>query len=92
MLYGSEGDYFGAGRIEAGGEDFGPVGDYIDVGQCKCAGHFAEEGGLLVIRFDHCEMDLRGPHLQGKGWKSGTGADIEDAGNAVVSPQYRVRR
>ncbi len=50
-LYGSEGYYIGVGA-EAGGDDFGSVGDYIDVGQCKCAGHFAEEGGFLVIRFD----------------------------------------
>ncbi len=78
-LYGSKGYQFGAGRVGAGGEDFGPVGGYIDIGQCKCTCHFAEEGSLLVIRFDHCELDLRGPHLQGKGWKSGTGADVKGA-------------
>ena len=50
-LYGSEGYYIGVGA-EAGGERFGPGGDYIDVGQCKFAGHFAEEGGFLVVRFE----------------------------------------
>ena len=49
VLYGSEGYYFGTGEVGTGGQDFGSVGDYIDVGQCKCAGHFAEEGGFLAV-------------------------------------------
>ncbi len=49
VFYGSESYYFGAGEVGAGGQDLGSVGDYIDVGQCKCASHFAEEGGFLVI-------------------------------------------
>ena len=77
-LYGSEGYEVGAGA-ETGGHDFGTVGHYIDVGQCKCAGYFAEEGGLLVIRFDQREVDVRGPELQGKGGESRAGADVENA-------------
>ncbi len=49
-LYGSEGDYVG-GRMR-GDQGFGAGGDYIDVGQCKGADYFAEEGGLFVVRFD----------------------------------------
>ena len=63
MLYGSEGYYFGTGGVGTGGQDFGSVGDYIDVGQCKRAGHFAEEGGFLVIGFDQRQMDVRGPEF-----------------------------
>ena len=49
VLYGSESYYFGTGEVGTGGQHLGSVADYIDVGQCKCAGHFAEEGGFLVI-------------------------------------------
>src|SRR5260370_10499137 len=80
MFCGSEGYYFGWGKAGAGGQSFGLVGDYIDVGQCKCAGYFAEEGGLLVIRFDQREVDVRSPELQGKSGESGAGADVENAG------------
>jgi hypothetical protein len=76
-FYGSEGYYFSLGG--AGGYGFGTAGDYIDVRQCKCPGHFAEEGGFLVIRFDQRQVDLRGPELQGKTRESGAGADVEDA-------------
>jgi hypothetical protein len=79
VLYGAEGYDVGAGEVGAGGEDFGSVGDYIDVGQYKCAGDFAEENGLLVIRFDQRQVDVRGPDLQGKGGETGAGADVEDA-------------
>jgi len=84
-LYGSDGYYFGSGKVGAVGQGFGPVGDYIDVSQCKCSGYFAEEGGLLVIRLDQGEVDVRGPEFQGKGGESGARADIEDARSAVVS-------
>lgn len=49
LFNGSESYYFGTGEVGTCGQDFGPVGDYIDVGQCKGADHFAEEGGFLVI-------------------------------------------
>ena len=80
VFYGSEGYYFGTGEVGTGGQDFGAVGDYIDVGQCKCAGHFAEEGCFLVIGFDEGQVDVRGPEFQGEGGESGAGADVEDAG------------
>ena len=79
VLYGSEGYDVGTGEAGAGGEDFGSIGYYIDVGQCKRAGHFAEEGGLLVIRFDQRQVDVRGPEFQRKGGEPGAGADVEDA-------------
>ena len=90
VLYGSEGYDVGTGEAGAGGEDFGSIGYYIDVGQCKRAGHFAEEGGLLVIRFDQRQVDVRGPDFQGKGGESGAGADVENARRAVVSCQLPV--
>ena len=63
VFYGSEGYYFGTGEVGTGGQDFGSVGDYIDVGQCKRAGHFAEEDGFLVIGFDQRQVDVRGPEF-----------------------------
>ena len=90
MFYGSEGYYFGTREVGAGGQDFGSVGDYIDVGKCKCAGHFAEEGGFLVIGFDQRQVDVLGPEFQGKGGESGAGADVEDVGRTVVSGQGSV--
>ncbi len=51
----------------------------MDVRQGKCSGCFAEESGFLVIGFDQGEVDVRGPDFQGKGGKSGAGADVEDA-------------
>ena len=90
VLYGSEGYYVGAGEVGAGGERLSPVGDYIDVGQCKCAGYFAEEGGLFVIRFDQREVYVRSPDFQGKGGESSAGADVEDARRAVVGGQWLV--
>ena len=63
MFHGSEGYYFGTGKVGTGGQDFGSVGDYIDVGQCKSSGHFAEEGGFLVIGFDQRQVDVRGPEF-----------------------------
>jgi len=92
MLHGSEGYYFGTGEVGAGGEDFGSVGNYIDVGQCKRAGHFAEEDGFLVIGFDQRQVDARGPQFQGDGGESGTGADVEDAGSGGGGGAVRLRR
>jgi len=90
MFHGSEGYYFGTGKVGTGGQDFGSVGDYIDVGQCKCSGHFAEEGCFLVIGFDQRQVDVRGPEFQGKSGESGAGADVEDVGRTVVSGQWSV--
>ena len=91
MFHRSEGYYFGTGEVGTGGQDFGSVGDYIDVGQCKRAGHFAEEDGLLVIGFDQRQVDARGPQFQGDGGESGTGADVEDAGSAGGVPFGKLR-
>ena len=92
VFHGSEGYYFGTGEVETGGQDFGSVGDYIDVGQCKRAGHLAKEGGFLVIRFDKRHVDVRGPELQGEGGESGAGADVEDAGSGGGVGVLRLRR
>ena len=94
-LDGSEGYQVGAGEAGAGGYGAGSIGDYIDIRKCKCAGRFAEEGGLLVIRFDQRQMDVRGPDFQGKGGEPGAGADVEEwavAGGrwSVPSTQYPV--
>ena len=43
------------------GEVFRTGGNYIDIRQCKRAGHFFQEGGFLVIRFDEGEVNLRRP-------------------------------
>jgi len=51
-LHGSQGYDIGLRDLRTFGQGFGSAGDYIDVGQCKCAGYFAEEGSLLVIRLD----------------------------------------
>jgi hypothetical protein len=75
---GAEGDEGGLGEGGVGGQGFGAGGDYIDVRKCKCAGGFAEESGLLVVRFDESEMDVGGPELEGKGGESSAGADVED--------------
>ena len=62
-LYSAEGHEVGLGGVGACGYGFGSVVDYIDVRQCKCAGYFAEERGFFVIRFDECQMEVRGPDL-----------------------------
>ena len=49
FFYGSEGDYIGSGEFGAGGQGLGALGDYIDVGQCKRSGHFAQERHFLVV-------------------------------------------
>jgi len=47
--------------IEGGRDGFGAIVDYIDVGQCQGAGHFTEEGGFFVVRFDQGQMEIRSP-------------------------------
>jgi len=80
----------GSGEVLAAGHGFGPVSEYIDVGQCKFSGHLAEEGGLPVIRFDEREVNMRGPELQGKGGESGAGSDVENVRSGVASIRYPV--
>ncbi len=94
-FYGSQGYYVGVGAGGMGGQGFGSIGDYIDIGQCKCAGHFPEEGGLLVIRFDQRQVDVRGPNLQRESGESGAGTDVEDVqgmGWDLTYRQVRTRR
>jgi len=63
---------------EAISDGFGTAGHYIDVHQCKSAGHFAEECGFLVVGLDQDELDRRGPEFERNGRESGAGADVED--------------
>ena len=71
-LDGAEGDYV----IGVPEEGFGARVLYIDVRQCKGAGDFAEEGGLLVIGLDQGEGNLRSPELDGKAREAGAGAQV----------------
>jgi hypothetical protein len=89
-LYRSEGYHLGSRETGAGNQGFESIGNYIDVGQCKRARHFAEEGGLLVIRFDQGQVDMGSPELQGNRGKPGAGADVEDARSAFASTKYPV--
>ena len=73
---GAEGDYVESGS----GKGFGARGLYIDVRQCKGAGDFAEEGGLLVIGFDQGQGDLGDPEFYGDAGESGAGAYVGEAG------------
>ena len=75
-LYGTQG-YEVEGGL--GREALGAAGMYIDICQYKGAGHFAEEGGFFLIRFDQGERDLRGPELDGKSGQARTGAQVSDA-------------
>jgi hypothetical protein len=70
-LYGTEGYEVEGGM---GREALGAVGVYIDVCQYKGAGHFAQEGGFFLIRFDQGERDVRGPELDGESGQASTGA------------------
>jgi len=68
----AQGDYLKG----PGGDGFGAGGLYIDVCQCKDAGNFSEERGLLVVRFDQSERDLRAPEFDGDAGESGAGAYV----------------
>jgi hypothetical protein len=70
-LYGTKG-YEVEARL--GGEGLGAVGVYIYVCQYKGSGHFAEEGGFFLIRFDQGERDVRGPEFDGESGQASTGA------------------
>ena len=81
VLHGAQGD-----EVERGsGEGFGTGVLYIDVCQCKRAGDFAEEGGLLVVGLDQGQGDLRGPEFQREAGESSAGADVGDGVAAVSS-------
>jgi hypothetical protein len=57
---------------------------YIDVRQCKGAGHFAEEGRLLVIGFDQGEGDVRSPEFDGESGEAGAGTEVGEADGGFV--------
>ena len=78
VLYGSEGYDVSAREVCAGGQGLDSIGYYIDIGQFKCASHFAEEGALLVIRFDQRKVDVRSPKFQRQAGEPGARADVED--------------
>ena len=67
----------GCGRAGVG---FGAGSNYIDIGQCNCAADFAEKRGLLLIRFDKSDFEVRGPDLDGETWEAGARAEIEKVG------------
>ena len=77
-LDGAEGYYFG-GRV---GEILCAAGEYIDVCQCKPAGDFAQKGRLLLVRFDECQVDMGGPHFNGKSGETGAGSDVDHGARA----------
>jgi len=89
VLYGSEGYYVGFRKVWTSDEGFRPVGDYIDVRQCKCPGYFAEKDGFLLIGFDQGEMDVGGPDFDGEGGESGATAYVEDV--RVVALRFAIR-
>jgi hypothetical protein len=76
VLYGSEGYYVEGGR----GQGFSAGVLYIDVGQCKGAGYFAQEGGFLLVGFDQGESDVGGPEFYGDAGEAGAGAEVGDSG------------
>ena len=57
-------------------ERFGAGVLYIDVRQYKCSDDLAEEGGLLVVRFDQGQGDLGRPEFDGEAGESGAGTNV----------------
>ncbi len=86
-FHGAEGHDFGLGVVGARGEDFGPVGEHVDVRRRRgvdiChengARDFAEKRRLFVIRFDQGQVDVRRPDFQREGGESGAGANVDNA-------------
>jgi hypothetical protein len=68
---GAEGDY-----VEGARDGFGAGVLYIDVRQCKGAGHLAEEGGFFVAGLDQGEGEVRGPEFNGEAGETGAGAYV----------------
>lgn len=60
-------------------ERFGAGGEYIDVRQCKGAGNFAQECGLLVIGLDQGERERRPPQFDGDAGEAGARADVSQS-------------
>ncbi len=77
---GAQGDHVGLGS-----EAFGAAGEYIDVRQCKAADDFAQEGRLLLVRFNQCELDVGRINLDGKAGEASTGANVDYVRNSAWS-------
>ena len=80
-------------RVRVGNEVFCAAGKYIDVRQCKSPDDLAQEGRLLVIRFDQCEVNFRSPDFQRQAGEAGSGTYVEDTwgGEALAALVLRTR-
>lgn len=52
---------------------------YIDIRQCNSADNFSEESGLLQVRLDQSNVNVRGPEFDGDARESGPGADVGES-------------
>ena len=88
LFDGSQSDYVSAGcgcggpmlrvGLRSGQELLGSTAKYIDVGQCKSADHFAQEGSFFVVGFNEREADVRRPELHGQSGETRSGANVDD--------------
>ena len=80
-------------RGRVGNEVFCAAGKYIDVRQCERPDDLAQEGRLLVIRFDQCEVNFRSPDFQRQAGEAGSGTYVEDTwgGEALAALVLRTR-
>ncbi len=62
---------------------FRASGEYIDIHQCKCADHFAQERGFLLVGFNERDMQIRSPDFDGEAGEAGAGAKVDE----VASPR-----
>jgi hypothetical protein len=76
---GAESDQVEGGRSQG----FGAGVLYIDVGQCKGTGDFAQEGSFFVIGLDQGEGDLGSPDFYGQAGEAGAGAEVGEGKPAV---------
>ena len=72
---------------------FCAAGKYIDVRQCKSPDDLAQEGRLLVIRFDQGEVNFRSPDFQRQAGEAGSRTYVEDTwgGGAIAARVLRTR-
>lgn len=61
-------------RLSAGGMDGGVEGEYAD--------GFAKEGGLLVLRFGECDVDVVAAKGDGDAGEAAAGSVVEEGGDA----------
>ena len=60
-------------------EVFGAASEYIDVRQCKCTDHLAQEGDLLLFGLNQGYRSSGRPDLDGQAGEAGARADIDEA-------------